>query len=153
MKQTPSNNDHTCTLPGVEQHLSDTFNRWHSGVCLKLAKVLLIATTLTVTAAMAKDSECDCEQKNIYPTHVIADYVLGCMAANGNSFESLHQCSCSIDLIMSKVSLEDYEKASTILQVQLDKGQRGIFYRDSHWAKNKLETFERVQAESTLKCF
>jgi len=88
-----------------------------------------------------------------YPTHVIADYVLGCMAANGNSFESLHQCSCSIDHIMSKIEYEDFEKASTIMQVQLDKGQRGIFYRDSSWAKHGIEKFERVQAESTLKCF
>jgi len=119
----------------------------------KAALTLFVGSLFSVSSVFAQNSSCDCEQKNIYPTHVIADYVLGCMAANGNSFASLHQCSCSIDLIMSKVPLEDYEKASTILQVQLDKGQRGIFYRDSSWAKNKLEKFERVQAESTLKCF
>ena len=121
---------------------------------------LLASGMLAMTSALAQDAACDCAASdeghkvdNRYPTHVIADYVLGCMAANGNSFTSLHQCSCSIDLIMSKVSLEDYEKAATILQVQLDKGQRGIFYRDSSWAKAKLELVERVQAESTLKCF
>jgi len=75
------------------------------------------------------------------------------MAANGNSFESLHQCSCSIDFIMSKVSYETYEKASTVMQVQHDRGQRGIFYRDSNWAKSTLAAFEDVQAESTLRCF
>lgn len=115
-------------------------------------RIVFIALFFASTSSVAQDAECDCE-KNIYPTHVIADYVLGCMAANGNSFASLHQCSCSIDLIMSKINYDDYEKASTILQVQLDKGQRGIFYRESNWAKNKLELFERVQAESTLKCF
>jgi len=116
--------------------------------------LIVLAIALgSVSTVYAQSSDCDCDQPEPYPTHVIADYVLACMAANGNSFTSLHQCSCSIDLIMSKVSYEDYEKASTILQVQLDKGQRGIFYRDSHWAKNKLEFFERVQAESTLKCF
>lgn len=122
-------------------------------------KILLTTGLLAMTSVLAQDTACDCEaavekeKENRYPTHVIADYVLGCMAANGNSFTSLHQCSCSIDLIMSKISLDDYEKASTILQVQLDKGQRGIFYRDSNWAKAKLEMVERVQAESTLKCF
>jgi hypothetical protein len=115
--------------------------------------VMAMLCTVTSTALSASDSDCDCEVKHSYPTHVIADYVLACMASNGNSFASLHQCSCSIDLIMSKVSYEDYEKATTILQIQLDKGQRGIFYRDSSWAKNKLDSFERVQAESTLKCF
>jgi len=116
-------------------------------------KVMAFGSLLAVTSVIAQDADCNCESAKPYPTHVIADYVLGCMAANGNSFASLHQCSCSIDLIMSKVSLEDFEKASTILQVQLDKGQRGIFYRDSNWAKNNLEKFEKVQAESTLKCF
>jgi len=114
---------------------------------------LLIAASIVIPATIAahdEDAEAAAER---YPTHVIADYVLACMSANGNSFESLHQCSCSIDHIMSKISHEDYEKASTILQVQLDKGQRGIFYRDSNWAKNNLDRFERVQAESTLKCF
>lgn len=112
--------------------------------------VLLCLVPIVLTA---DEASCNCEVQENYPTHVIADYVLACMAANGNSFESLHQCSCSIDLIMSRIGYEDYEKASTILQVQLDKGQRGIFYRDSSWAKTKLDLFERVQAESTLKCF
>jgi len=126
---------------------------------LRVLSPLLLATSLVIPAtiaahdeqgAEAADTETEAER---YPTHAIADYVLACMSANGNTFQSLHQCSCSIDHIMSKISYTDFEKASTILQVQLDKGQRGVFYRDSHWAKNNLDRFERVQAESTLKCF
>lgn len=125
---------------------------------------LLLALALVAPVAVGSDSDCQCastdekseaktEIREVYPTAVIADYVLACMASNGNTFTSLHQCSCSIDLIMSKIDHEDFEKVNTIMQVQLDKGQRGIFYRDSHWAKNAVEAFERVQAESTLKCF
>ena len=123
-------------------------------------RAALLALAFITPVALASDTDCDCEAtevkaetREVYPTPVIADYVLACMASNGNSFTSLHQCSCSIDLIMSKISHDDFEKVNTILQVQLDKGQRGIFYRDSHWAKNAVELFERVQAESTLKCF
>ena len=126
----------------------------------KTSRSLLLALAFITPVAIASDTNCDCETpevkaeiKKVYPTPVIADYVLACMASNGNSFTSLHQCSCSIDLIMSKISHEDFEKVNTIMQVRLDKGQRGIFYRDSHWAKNAVEKFERVQAESTLKCF
>lgn len=120
---------------------------------------LLFALAFFTPTVIAADTDCECETteaaevRPVYPTPVIADYVLACMASNGNSFTSLHQCSCSIDLIMSKISHDDFEKVNTILEVQLDKGQRGIFYRDSHWAKNAIELFERVQAESTLKCF
>ena len=90
---------------------------------------------------------------NRYPTAVIADYVLGCMAANGNSYEALHQCSCSIDYISERIPYEDYEMIETVMQVQLDRGQRGIFYRDSQWAKTRVEALQKVQAESTLRCF
>ena len=88
-----------------------------------------------------------------YPTTAIADYVLGCMAANGNSYEALQQCSCSIDFIKARLDYESYEEAETILKVQRDTGQRGIFYRDSNWAKSRVERLEALQAESTLRCF
>lgn len=93
------------------------------------------------------------KNRNVYPTAALADYVLGCMAANGNTRDALHQCSCSIDYISERISYEDYEKIQTVMRVQMDRGQRGIFYRDSNWAKNKVESLQKIQAESTLKCF
>ena len=90
---------------------------------------------------------------NDFPTVAIADYVLGCMAANGNSYEALQQCSCSIDFIMARMEYKAYEQASTVMQVQRDIGQRGIFYRDSSWARNRVKQLEDIQAESTLRCF
>ena len=88
-----------------------------------------------------------------YPTVALADYVLGCMAANGNSYLALEQCSCSIDYIRERMPFEDYEQANTVMQVQLDRGQRGIFYRDSNWAKARVDRLQALQAESTLLCF
>src|SRR5262245_42004906 len=38
---------------------------------------------------------------NDYPTSSRADYVFGCMAANGNTREALLKCSCAIDTIAS----------------------------------------------------
>lgn len=113
-------------------------------------KFIFLSAILSVSTSFASENNCEADS---YPTAVIADYVLGCMAANGNTFASLHQCSCSIDYIKSRMSYEDYEKAQTILQVQLDRGQRGIFYRDSNWAKNRVEELQKHQAESTLRCF
>jgi len=88
-----------------------------------------------------------------YPTTAIADYVLGCMAANGNSYIALQQCSCSIDYIAARMPWADYEQAGTVMQVQLDRGQRGLFYRDSSWAKQRVQQLENLQAQSTLECF
>ena len=110
---------------------------------------LALACLMLSPYALATETSC----KDDFPTAVIADYVLGCMAANGNTFASLHQCSCSIDYIKSKMSYDDFEKAQTVMQAQLDRGQRGIFFRGSNWAKKRVKEFETHQAESTLRCF
>ena len=101
-------------------------------------------------AALAADGDC---AGKTFPTVAVADYVLACMAANGNTYAALHQCSCSIDYIQSQMTYLEFEEAQTILQVQLDRGQRGVFYRESNWAKNKVDEFQKHQAESTLRCF
>ena len=48
---------------------------------------------------------------NDYPTSARADYVLGCMAANGNTREALLKCSCAIDTIASLMPYSHYEQA------------------------------------------
>ncbi len=115
----------------------------------KINASLALACLMLSPYALATEANC----KDDFPTAVIADYVLGCMAANGNTFASLHQCSCSIDYIKSKMSYNDFEKAQTIMQARLDQGQRGIFFRDSNWAKKSVRELEKHQAESTLRCF
>lgn len=116
---------------------------------LCVSAIILSLTVLLTTAANADDEM----KKHEYPTAVIADYVLGCMAANGNSYEALHQCSCSIDFIRERLTFAEYEQTQTVMQVQLDRGQRGMFYRDSNWAKSRVEALQKIQAESTLRCF
>jgi hypothetical protein len=116
----------------------------------KLKTLLGAACLLMLPYSFAAEPNCADED---FPTPVIADYVLGCMAANGNTFASLHQCSCSIDYIKSRMTYDDFEEAQTIMQARLDRGQRGIFFRDSNWAKQRVDLLEKHQAESTLRCF
>ena len=81
---------------------------------LKLSPLLIAIAMPVSTVAHDEDADSAEEKETVerYPTHVIADYVLACMNANGNSFESLHQCSCSIDHIMSKITYTDFETVS-----------------------------------------
>ncbi len=88
-----------------------------------------------------------------YPTFVLADYVFACMAANGQTFDVLQKCSCSIDYIQQRLSYDEYEEAETIMRAQLDIGQRGIFYREATWANERVDKLKKLQAESTLECF
>ena len=116
----------------------------------KIKTILAAACLVVMPYTFAGESECSGDD---FPTTAVADYILGCMAANGNTFAALNQCSCSIDFIKSRMTYSDFEEAQTIMQVQLDRGQRGIFFRDSNWAKKRVEVLEKYQAESTLRCF
>ena len=92
---------------------------------------------------------------NDYPTSETADYVLGCMAANGNTREALLKCSCSIDFIAKRLPFAQYEKAETALSLQLGGGVGGRvgLFRDPPEIKEAIEQLRQIQAEATLHCF
>ena len=88
-----------------------------------------------------------------YPTSVRADYVIGCLAANGFQHRLLAQCACSIDAIADQMSYEDYDRAETILSMQQAAvGPRGGLFRDTPVAKQSLQQIQRAQAEANLRC-
>jgi hypothetical protein len=92
--------------------------------------------------------------RNDYPTAARADYVLGCMAANGNTREALLKCSCAIDTIAGLMPYSHYEKAETALGLQLGGGVGGRvgLFRDPPQIKAVIEELRRAQAEANLQC-
>ncbi|WP_147431202.1 hypothetical protein [Thiocapsa rosea] len=89
-----------------------------------------------------------------YPTAVIADYVLGCMVANGQSLETIRRCSCSFDFIAAAIPYDDYETIETLMRMQQIEGSgRNTAFKGAPWAKQAIARFKEVQAESTLRCF
>jgi hypothetical protein len=90
---------------------------------------------------------------NDYPTATRADYVVGCLAANGFQHAMLEECACDIDEIANRLSYDDYEQANTILSMQqASVGPRGGLFRDTPVAKQTLEKLRRAQAEAALRC-
>lgn len=92
---------------------------------------------------------------NPYPTPVVADYVFGCMAANGQTQEVLRRCSCSIDVIASILPFERYEQAETVMRMRQVRGggeKMGMF-RDTLWAKEAVADLKRAQTEAEVRCF
>ena len=88
-----------------------------------------------------------------YPTSARADYVIGCLAANGFKREFLPQCACGIDVIADRMSYDQYENAETILSMQqAGIGPRGGLFRDTPVARQTLTALRRAQAEANLRC-
>ncbi len=111
----------------------------------------LIGATIFAGVVHARAEEV--RPKNDYPTAARADYVIGCLAANGMRRELLAKCACSIDTIANQMTYEDYDRASTILSLQQGGlGPRGAEFRDTPVAKDALEKLRRAQAEANLQC-
>jgi len=106
---------------------------------------LLLALATAVPAAAAE---------NEYPTAARADYVIGCMAANGNTREALLKCSCAIDTIAGLMPYSHYEQADTALSLQAGGGVGGRvgLFRDPPQIKAVIDELRRAQAEANLQC-
>jgi hypothetical protein len=109
---------------------------------------VLVAFLIVVAAAPAK-----AEDLNDYPTSARADYVFGCMKANGETQELLQKCSCSIDVIGSIIPYDRYVTAETILSMSQVTGPVGSEFRSTEPAKLALQEFRRAQAEAEIRCF
>ncbi|HMA73766.1 MAG TPA: hypothetical protein VKP67_20135 [Xanthobacteraceae bacterium] len=90
---------------------------------------------------------------NDYPTTARADYVFGCMKANGETRRALEQCSCSIDVIATILPYERYVTAETVLSMAQVPGTLGNQFRSTEYAKTAVDDLRRAQAEAEVRCF
>jgi len=105
-------------------------------------------TVLMTMAAIAR-----AEELNDYPTSARAEYVFGCLKANGESRQAIEQCSCSIDIIASIMPSERYVTAETVLSMSQVRGNLGGQFRTSEQATSALNDLRRAQAEAEVRCF
>ena len=106
----------------------------------------LAALTAMVAAGQAEDI-------NDYPTSARAEYVFGCLKANGETRQAIEQCSCSIDVVASLVPYERYVTAETVLSMSQVRGNLGGQFRTSEQAASALNDLRRAQAEAEVRCF
>ena len=90
---------------------------------------------------------------NDYPTVAVADYVLGCMIANGRSRMMLERCSCSIDVISSIVPYDRYVAAETFQRMAQLSGEKGVLFHQTAPARHSTAEMRRAQAEADMRCF
>lgn len=116
---------------------------------LRAVSAALAAGSLLIAGAAHAQSQVGAD----YPTAERADYVFACMAANGQTRESLERCSCSIDTIATLLPYSEYEEAETVLRMNKIAGQSSELFRTSGELKDKVATMRRAQAEAEIKCF
>jgi hypothetical protein len=92
-------------------------------------------------------------QENDYPTEARADYVFGCMAANGQTRESVHRCACSIDVVASILPYDQYVDAETVLTMRQGIGRTASIFKDLPRFDEIVANLRRAQAEGEIRCF
>jgi hypothetical protein len=90
---------------------------------------------------------------NDYPTNARVEYVFGCMKANGETRQTIDQCSCSIDVLASLLPYDRYVTAETVLSMSQVRGNLGGQFRSSEQANSALNDLRRAQAEAEVRCF
>jgi len=110
-----------------------------------------IVGAFVVAVAMTVPTHAD--DLNDYPTSVRVDYAFGCMKANGETRQSLEQCSCSIDIIASLLPYDRYVTAETVLSMVQVQGNLGGQFRTTEQAKTAVDALRRAQAEAEVRCF
>ena len=107
------------------------------------AFALIMATAMTARA----------QEINDYPTAARAEYVFGCLKANGETRRAIEQCSCSIDIVASLLPYDRYVTAETVLSMSQVRSDLGGQFRTSEQAASALNDLRRAQAEAEVRCF
>lgn len=116
--------------------------------CAGLRRAFVVAFVVLTTVMTAR-----AEDANDYPTSARAEYVFGCLKANGETRQAIEQCSCSVDVIASLVPYERYVTAETVLSMAQVRGNLGGQFRTSEQATSALNDLRRAQAEAEVRCF
>jgi hypothetical protein len=106
-----------------------------------LAAAFFAATAIPAASASGND----------YPTVAKVDYVIGCMASNGQNYLVMQKCACSIDAIAETIAYDHYERVETILRMREGRGELSLMFRTSPALEEDVQAFKQAQIEADLR--
>ena len=112
-----------------------------------------LGAAAALSALILCGSTRDAGAETTYPTATRVEYVLACLASNGDSRDTMFRCSCAIDYIASEISLTEYDRVETILRMRSVPGERTGMFRDVPWINEALEKFDAVERKASTACF
>lgn len=119
----------------------------------RLMRPMAVAAACCIAASTAIVAAARADEFNDYPTSARAEYVFGCLKANGETRQAIDQCSCSIDVIASLIPYDRYVTAETVLSMSQVRGNLGGEFRSSAQAASAVNDLRRAQAEAEVRCF
>lgn len=120
----------------------------------RLIKTITVLAGLTMSgSALAQSGQVSQGLINDYPTLARADYVFGCMAANGQTRDVLERCVCSIDIVATILPYQKYVDAETVLRTSQVGGEKTSIFKTSPTMQAIVAELRRAQVEAEFRCF
>lgn len=116
-------------------------------------RALILALLAFGVSALPGPAPAAVEAENDYPTEARADYIFACMAANGQTRETLHKCACSADVVASILPYDRYVDAETVLSMRQGVGRAANTFRSVAKFDDMVADLRRAQAEAEVRCF
>ena len=107
----------------------------------------------TALAAVLAASGAQAQAVNDYPTEARVEYVMACMATNGENPAGLQRCSCAIDNIATVLDYDAYVGAETVLRMRQTTGERSAMFRQGAMSNDLVSNLRRAEAEAEILCF
>ena len=120
---------------------------------MRVTRLLALPVAAGALAACGGAAFAGGSPTNDYPTSARAEYVFACMKTNGETRQTLEQCSCSIDVIASLLPYDSYVAGETVASMNQALGQIGAMFRGAALAREALAELRRAQAEAEVRCF
>jgi hypothetical protein len=116
-----------------------------------LRLTLLLSTALWSAGAAAQAERASAALGN-FPTSVRVEYVQECINLNGGAFALLYQCSCALDRLAEKYTVDDFIEAATFVKYATLGGERGGEFRDPEHARDLARKFRSEQSAAYKAC-
>lgn len=88
-----------------------------------------------------------------YPTYERVRYVLQCIERNGAGDAALvYQCSCAIDKLAERFSIDDYVEMQTAVNGSSIAGERGGALRDNPALRVDARHYREAEAAALKSC-
>ncbi|MHC8441322.1 MAG: hypothetical protein ACYYK0_03905 [Candidatus Eutrophobiaceae bacterium] len=111
----------------------------------ELIKIVLLATALLMPFASQASDE--------FKTEATVRYVLGCMnKLGGLKDQNLYTCICRHDAIKAQMAFSDYEDGLTFERNKPMTGEKGGFFRDNDYGKEKFEKLQMARENAENQC-
>ena len=87
-----------------------------------------------------------------YPTYERVRYVLECINRNGGTNALMYQCSCAIDKLADRFSIDDFVELQTAANGSTIAGERGGMLRDSPEVRADARRYREAESAALRSC-